>query len=51
MKKYFSMGRDTGRYINVEICDSHQVIDLTHIPNLVALIFSIMLCLLLFQAI
>ena len=45
------MERDAGKYINVETSDSHQVIDLTHIPNLVALIFSIMLCLLLFQAI
>ena len=45
------MERDAEKYINVEIFDSHQVIDLTHIPNLVALIFSIMLCLLLFQAI
>ena len=45
------MERDAGKYINVEIFDSHQVIDLTHIPNLVALILSIILCLLLFQAI
>ena len=40
-----------GKYINVEIFDSHQVIDFTHIPNLVALIFSMILCFLLFQAI
>jgi hypothetical protein len=45
------MGRDTGKYINVEICESNQVTNLTRIPNLVALIFSIILCFLLFQAI
>jgi hypothetical protein len=47
----FSMERDAGKYINLEILDSHHVIDLTQIPNLLALILSIMFCLLLFQAI
>jgi len=45
------MGRDAGKNINVEIFDSHHLIDLTHIPNLIALIFSIILCFLLFRAI
>jgi hypothetical protein len=49
-KRRFSMGRDVGKYISVEILDSHHVIDLTHILNLVALILSMILCLLLFQA-
>ena len=39
------------KHINVEIYESNQVIDLTRIPNLVALIFSMILCYLLFQAI
>ena len=44
------MGRDAGKYINLEIFDSHQVAGLTPIPNLVALIFSMILCFLLFLA-
>ena len=39
------------KYINVEIYDSKQVTNLTQIPNLVALIFSVMFCLFLFQSI
>jgi len=45
------MGKDAAEYIHVEIFDSHYVIDLTHIPNQVALIFSIIFCLLLFRAV
>jgi len=47
----FPMEGDVRKYINVRIFDSHQVTNLTQIPNLVALIFSIIFCLLLFQAI
>ena len=47
----FPMGRNDGKHMNVETLDSHQVIDLTLILNLVALIFSMILCFLLFQAI
>jgi hypothetical protein len=45
------MKGDVGKRINMETLGSHQVIDLTPILNLVALIFSIILCYLLFQAI
>ena len=44
------MGREAGKYINVEIFDSHQAVDLTQMTNLVVLVFSIILCLLLFLA-
>jgi hypothetical protein len=47
----FSMERDAGKHINLEILDPHHVIDSTQIPNLLALLLSIILCLLLFQAI
>jgi hypothetical protein len=47
----FSMERDVEKHINLEILDPHHVIDLTQIPNLLALLLSIILCLLLFQAI
>lgn len=47
----FPMGRDDGEHMNVETLDSRHVIDLTLILNLVALIFSMILCYLLFQAI
>ncbi|MBP1695750.1 MAG: hypothetical protein H6Q41_938, partial [Deltaproteobacteria bacterium] len=47
----FPMGRNDGKHMNVETLDSHQVIDLTLVLNLVALIFSMILCYLLFQAI
>jgi len=39
------------QYINVEIYESNQLTNLTTIPNLAALIFSMILCFLLFQAI
>ena len=39
----FPMGRDDGKHMNVKTLDSHQVLDLTLILNLVALIFS-MIC-------
>jgi hypothetical protein len=45
------MERNVGKYINVKILDSHHVIDLTLIPNLVVLILSIIFCLLLFRAV
>jgi hypothetical protein len=45
------MERGVKKRINAEICDSHQVVDLTLILNLVALVFSMILCYLLFQAI
>ena len=45
------MERDAGEHINLEISDPHHVIDLTQILNLLALLLSIILCLLLFQAI
>jgi len=45
------MERDAGKHINLEILDPHHVIDLTPILNLLALLLSIILCLLLFQAI
>jgi hypothetical protein len=45
------MERDVEKHINLEILDPHHVIDLTQIPNLLALLLSIILCLLLFQAI
>jgi hypothetical protein len=45
------MGRNVRKHINVETCNSPQVIDLTLIANLVSLIFSMILCYLLFQAI
>ena len=47
----FPMGREDGEHMNVETLDAHQVIDLTLILNLAALIFSMILCYLLFQAI
>jgi hypothetical protein len=47
----FSMERDAEKHINLEILDLHHVIDLTQILNLLALLLSIILCLLLFQAI
>jgi hypothetical protein len=40
-----------GKYINVEIYESNQLTNFTRIPNLIALVFSMILCLLLFQAI
>jgi hypothetical protein len=39
------------KYINVEIYESNQLTNLTRIPNLVVLIFSIILCFLLSLAI
>ena len=45
------MKRDAEKHINPEILDPHHVIDLTPILNLLALLLSIILCLLLFQAI
>jgi hypothetical protein len=47
----FSMGRDAGKHINLEILDPHHVIDLSQILNLFTLFLSIIFCLLLFQAI
>jgi hypothetical protein len=40
-----------GKYINAETYELDQVTNLTRIPNLVALIFSMILCFLLFQPI
>jgi len=51
IKRYFLMGRNAGKYVDVEIFDSDQVADLTPFPNWVALIFSIIFCFLLFLAI
>jgi len=45
------MERDAGKYINVQILDSHQMPDLAEIPSLIALIISIILCFLLSVAI
>ncbi len=50
IERGFSMGRKAGKYINVEIFDSHQAVDLTQMTNLVVLVFSIILCFLLFLA-
>jgi len=50
IEKDFPMEREAGKYINVEIFDSHQVVDLTQMTNLVVLVFSIILCFLLFLA-
>jgi hypothetical protein len=47
----FPKERDMGKYINVEICELNQVTNLTRIPNLVALMLSMILCFLLFHAI
>ncbi len=44
------MQRQAGKYINVEIFASHQVVDLTQMTNLVVLVFSIILSFLLFLA-
>jgi hypothetical protein len=45
------MERDARKHINLEILDPHHVIHLTQILNLLALLLSIIFCLLLFQAI
>jgi hypothetical protein len=45
------MERDAEKHIDPEILDPHHVIDLTQILNLLTLLLSIILCLLLFQAI
>jgi len=45
------MKRDDEKHINPEILDPHDVIDLIQILNLLALLLSIILCLLLFKAI
>ncbi len=45
------MGRNVRKQIKMETFNSPQVIDLTLIANLVSLIFSMILCYLLFQAI
>ncbi len=47
----FRMERDTERHINLETLDLHHVPDLAQILNLLALLLSIILCFLLFQAI
>jgi hypothetical protein len=44
-------GENMTKYINVEIYESNQVTNLTRIPNLAVLIFSMILCFLLFQTI
>jgi hypothetical protein len=47
----FWKGRGMGKYINVETYELNQVTNLTRIPNLVVLTFSMILCFLLFQTI
>ncbi len=44
------MKKEAGKYTHVEIFKSHQVADLTHMTNLVVLVFSMILCFLLFLA-
>jgi len=44
------MKKEAGKYTHVEIFEPHQAVDLTQMTNLVVLVFSMILCFLLFLA-